>query len=147
MPICTGRRRRVIEKEHVMIEKTKRAAKPRAKTGKREVAGAAVGAAVGAAAGAAVGAIAGPPGIAVGAAIGTAVGALAEGAVDRDKQARSRHDATLDQEIGVTGGDMGASNLRHPPARIGAYSDASAGARGRGKRTPAEGPIPEPDED
>jgi hypothetical protein len=134
-----------------MIEKTKRGAKPGAKTRKRaverEVAGAAVGAAVGAAAGAAVGAIAGPPGVAVGAAIGAAVGAVAEGVVDRDKQARSRHDATLDQEIGVIGGDIGAPNLRHPPARVGAYSDASAGARGRGKRTPAEGPIPEPDED
>jgi hypothetical protein len=109
----------------------------------REVVGAVAGAAVGAS----VGAMAGPPGIAAGAAVGAIAGAMAERAVGREADKHAGEDARLDAEIGVSGGDLGAPNLAHPPARVGAYSDASVGAGQRGGRQPAEGPIPEPDED
>jgi hypothetical protein len=33
----------------------------------------------------------------------------------------------LDAVIGISGGDMGAPNLAHPPAKVGAYSSASVG--------------------
>ncbi len=44
----------------------------------------------------------------------------------------------------MTGGELGAPNLKHPPARVGAYSAASAGVAtgGDDDEAPAEGPIP-----
>jgi hypothetical protein len=120
---------------------------PGDKTRKSELEREVVGAVAGAAAGASVGAMAGPPGIAAGAAVGAIAGAMAERAVRRDGDEHATEDARLDAEIGVSGGDLGAPNLRHPPARVGAYSSASLGVGQRGGRQPAEGPIPEPDDD
>src|SRR4051794_22405092 len=85
------------------------------------------GAAGGAVAGAAVGSIAGPPGIAAGAVIGGVVGALVAKIGDEDAERVSAHDGELDKAIGVTGGEIGAPNLKHPPAVRGAYSAASSG--------------------
>jgi hypothetical protein len=117
------------------------------KTRKRELEREAVGAIAGAAAGAALGAMAGPPGIAAGAAIGAVAGAVAESVAGDEHDAQAADDARLDAEIGVSRGDLGAPKLRHPPARVGAYSAASIGASQRGGRPPAEGPIPEPDDE
>ena len=105
--------------------------------------GVAAGAAGGAAAGAAIGAIAGPPGMIAGAVIGGAAGAVAGMAIDRGEEELSQEDAKLDEEIGVSGGEMGAPNLKHPPAKIGAYSAGSSGAGGGGDHdSPAGGPMP-----
>jgi phage tail tape-measure protein len=103
----------------------------------------AAGAAGGAAAGAALGAIAGPPGAVVGAVIGAAAGAAAGYAVEQGDAERADEDAKLDEEIGVTAGDLGAPNLEHPPARVGAYSTGSSGAEDeRTDVAPSEGPMP-----
>lgn len=99
------------------------------------------GAAGGALTGAAVGAIAGPPGAVAGAVIGGVVGALVAKVADEEDERTSFHDHELDEIIGVTGGEIGASNLKHPPAVRGAYSAASTGAATSGG-APAEGPIP-----
>lgn len=62
----------------------------------------------GAVVGATTGLVAGPPGVIAGGAIGTAIGYLA-GAVLEDEESRSEEAAEkLDEEIGVTGADLGA---------------------------------------
>jgi len=104
--------------------------------------GAEVGAVAGEVAGGLIGAMAGPPGAVAGMVIGAAMGALAGKALDFDAERAHDHDAELDDEIGVTSGDLGAPNLLHPPARVGAFSAASSGA-GAPSRQPAEGPIPQ----
>ncbi len=101
------------------------------------------GVASGAAAGAVLGAGAGPVGMVAGALIGGAAGAVAASALEKEAARRVAHARKLDEQIGVTGGDLGAPNLKHPPARVGAYSAASAGAAtSRDDEEPAEGPIP-----
>jgi hypothetical protein len=132
-----------------MSKPNKPARKPAstAKSSKAEIKREAVGAVAGAAAGAAVGAMVGPLGMAAGAAIGAAAGALEERALGRDAERHAAEEARLDEEIGVSGGEIGAPNLRHPPARVGAYSGASVGEGEPGGKIPAEGPIPEPDDD
>jgi hypothetical protein len=104
------------------------------------------GVASGAIAGAVVGAAAGPPGVVAGAVLGGAAGAAAARALENDEARHSARTRELDEEIGVMGGDLGAPNLKHPPARIGAYSLASAGAGGGASSDdePAEGPIATP---
>ena len=104
------------------------------------------GAAAGAAVGAVAGLIAGPAGAAVGAAIGAAAGAVAEAVVERDQELDREHDAELDDIIGVTSGEIGAPNLKHPPAKIGAYSASSMGVSSGGGRASAEGPMEDVDE-
>ncbi|MDB4942195.1 MAG: hypothetical protein JWP97_1729 [Labilithrix sp.] len=99
----------------------------------------------GALAGAAVGAIAGPPGALAGAIIGGVVGALAVAAVDQDLGDQAAVDRQLDADIGVSGGDLGAPNLRHPPAVRGVYSAQSAGASGEAGSSPPEGPMQTPE--
>lgn len=101
------------------------------------------GAAGGALAGAAVGAIAGPPGAAVGAIIGGVVGAFVAKVSDEEADRASFHDGELDAEIGVNGGDLGAPNLKHPPAIRGTYSAGSAGGAAQGGTT-SDGPMPAP---
>jgi sporulation protein YlmC with PRC-barrel domain len=104
----------------------------------------AVGAAGGAITGGILGAVAGPPGVAAGAVIGGIAGAVAEAALERgteDQEARTRE---LDAELGIDGGDIGAKNLRHPPAKRGTYAGASVGLGGSSGEAPAEGPIPPP---
>ena len=69
---------------------------------------------------AAMGAIAGPPGIAAGAIVGGSIEAIAGVAEERDDPRRAAHDAVLDEQIGVAGGEIGAPNLKHRPAMVGA---------------------------
>ncbi len=102
------------------------------------------GGAGGAVAGAILGAVAGPPGAVVGAILGAAAGALAGLAIDRGTTENEAVDAGLDEAIGVSGGEMGAPNLEHPPATRGAFSGASAGVAPAADGEPAEGPIPSP---
>jgi phage tail tape-measure protein len=102
------------------------------------------GGVAGALAGAAVGAIAGPPGVAVGAVLGAVAGSLAEFAIERDSAANEAENDKLDAEIGVSGGELGAPNLKHPAASIGAYSASSAGTDHVEGEEPAEGPMQSP---
>ena len=99
----------------------------------------------GLAAGATAGAIAGPPGAILGAIIGGAVGVAA----GRVMEARAHDERVirhrLDEDIGVTSGDLGAADPEQPPPRFGAYSMPSMGM-GRGTYPPpAEGPFPSPE--
>jgi hypothetical protein len=96
-------------------------------------------------AGGLVGSIAGPPGAVAGMVLGAAVGALAGKVIDDEAERAHVHDSELDDEIGVTSGDLGAPNLLHLPAKIGAYSSASSGAAAP-SHPPAEGPISGDDE-
>ncbi len=73
--------------------------------------------AVGAIAGAAMGAIAGPPGAVVGAIIGGAIGAIAGRTGSAEDHITDDKDQELDEAIGVTSGDIGAPNLKHPPTK------------------------------
>lgn len=104
----------------------------------------AAAAAAGAVAGAVIGAVAGVPGAIVGALLGASAAALAEGGAEKGGAAREAEDAELDRLIGVSGGELGAPNLEHPPATVGAYSGASAGAAAGGGAPPAEGALPSP---
>jgi hypothetical protein len=120
--------------------------KKKRKTGttKERLAHEAEGAAAGAIAGAALGAAAGPPGAVAGALIGGVVGAVTGAALDTQSTADAAHERKLDEEIGVIGGELGTSNLKHPPAKVGAYSSGSSGAGASSDATPAEGPLSEP---
>ena len=106
------------------------------------------GAAGGAIAGAALGSIAGPLGAATGAVLGGVIGAVVAKVGDEESERHSVHDGELDAIIGVSGGDLGAPNLKHPPALRGTYSAASSGAgAGTGGGKPdASGPMSAPDE-
>jgi hypothetical protein len=73
------------------------------------------------------------------------VGAVGGAVLDTQAAESAERDSKLDEEIGVIGGEIGAPNLKHPPARIGAYSSASAGAGSSSDGTPAEGPMSEPE--
>jgi len=107
----------------------------------REVAGGAVGAL----AGAAVGAVAGPPGAIAGAITGAIAGAVTGRAAEVEDEERELKERELDRAIGVERGDLGAPNLKHPPAKIGAYSAGSTGAAGSTEEDElAEGPIQPP---
>jgi hypothetical protein len=111
--------------------------------GKHRVAHEAEGGASGALVGAIVGAAAGPPGVVAGAVIGGIAGALAGAALDTDSSAADKRTRELDAEIGVSGGDLGAPNLKHPPPTSGAYSASSSGVA-PAEDSPAEGPIQTP---
>jgi hypothetical protein len=103
------------------------------------------GGTAGALAGATIGAIGGAPGAIAGAIVGAIAGAVTGRAVEKADEARAAGDRELDGEIGVSGGGLGAPNLEHPPARIGAYSGGSSGASPAGTdEEPAEGPIQPP---
>jgi outer membrane lipoprotein SlyB len=73
----------------------------------------------GALVGAAVGSAAGPPGAIAGAVIGAVAGAMAGSVIDAQATRRATHTRELDAEIGVSEGDIGAPNLKHPPGRPG----------------------------
>jgi hypothetical protein len=100
--------------------------------------------AAGALAGAAVGAFAGPPGAVAGAIIGGVVGAVAGAALDDQSVDDATKDAALDEAIGINGGDLGAPNLEHPPALVGAYSAGTSGAGGGESGSSADGPMQVP---
>jgi hypothetical protein len=72
------------------------------------------GAASGALAGGVMGAGAGPVGIAAGAIIGGIAGAIAGAVLDEDSSEQAERTRELDATIGVTEGDLGAPNLKHP---------------------------------
>jgi hypothetical protein len=112
---------------------------------KRRIEHEAEGAASGAFIGGVIGVAAGPAGVAAGAIIGSIAGALAGAALDQEASDQATRTRELDAVIGVSGGDLGASNLKHPPARVGAYSAASVGGGGSDDSEPAEGPIPPPE--
>jgi len=118
-----------------------------AKKGHKHLVHDAEGAATGAVAGAILGAVAGPPGIVAGAILGAAAGAVAAEALETEGERVAAHTRELDEEIGVMGGDLGAPNLKHPPAKVGAYSTAATGtgASGGGSE-PAEGPMQVPED-
>jgi hypothetical protein len=103
--------------------------------------------ALGVIAGAAVGAMAGPAGAIVGAAIGAAAGAVGAAAASIDEANREENEAELDETIGVSSGELGAPNLKHPPSKRGTFSAESAGVGAGGTAVPAEGPTPPPEED
>jgi phage tail tape-measure protein len=115
------------------------------KAGKGRVVHEAEGGASGALAGAVLGAGAGPPGIVAGAIIGGVVGTLAGAALDSESSRKSSRTRELDAEIGVSKGELGAPNLEHPPAKIGAYSAASSGVASSSGEDPAEGPMQQPE--
>ena len=119
---------------------------PQSSTIANPAAGAGVGAVTGAAAGAAIGAFAGPPGILAGALIGAAAGAATGAALGADHD-KEEVDKLLDEEIGVTAGDLGAADPNAPPAKRGTYSGASAGAGSvaDSDSAPDEGPMPKAD--
>ena len=98
--------------------------------------------AVGAVAGAALGAIAGPPGAIVGAFIGAAVGAMAGHAGSKEDHIEQDFDQVLDQEIGVTEGDIGEPSLRHPPTKSQEYAAAVQRASERPLPPPLAPPLP-----
>ncbi len=75
------------------------------------------GAIAGEIAGGLLGSIAGPPGAVAGMVIGAAAGALAGEVLDRDAQRAYAHDSDLDDEIGVTRGDLGSRPPPPPPPR------------------------------
>jgi hypothetical protein len=104
------------------------------------------GAATGAVAGAILGVVAGAPGIVAGALLGAAAGAVAAETLETDGERVAAHTRELDEEIGVIGGDLGAANLEHPPANIGAYSTATTGTPTSPAQEPAEGPMQPPDD-
>jgi len=76
-----------------------------------------VGAIAGEIAGAVVGSIAGPAGTIAGLVLGAAAGALAGEAIDEEAERASYHDHELDDEIGVTKGDLGGRRVPLPPPR------------------------------
>ena len=103
------------------------------------------GGGAGALAGAVVGAVAGPPGVVAGAIIGGIVGTVTGAVLDAEALRKAAHNEELDAEIGVTGGDLGAPNLEHPPAKVGAFSSASTGVGAPADEEPAEGPMQTPE--
>lgn len=67
----------------------------------------------GAATGAVAGAMGGPPGVVVGGTIGATIGALTGAVLERELHAADVHDRALDDDIGVTRGDLGARKALH----------------------------------
>jgi len=61
-----------------------------------------------------VGSLAGPPGALAGMVIGAAAGALAGEVMDKEAERAHIHDDELDEEIGVTAGNLGAAKPRKP---------------------------------
>jgi hypothetical protein len=96
---------------------------------------------VGAVGGAVLGGLAGPAGAIAGAVIGAAMGAFSSLAFETAAAKRDAHDEKLDRDLGIAEGDIGAPNLQHPPAKIGAFSAASSGAGSTSEGEPSEGPI------
>jgi hypothetical protein len=109
--------------------------------GKRSAAGpVAIELAAGAAVGALTGVIAGPTGAAIGAVIGGVIGVAAGVAVARGKRDQRIHDAQLDREIGVFGGNLGEASPNQPPPKLGLYHAASVGVTSSGAE-PSDGII------
>jgi hypothetical protein len=82
----------------------------------------------------------------VGALLGGLAGSLAGAVLDSESSKQAAHTRELDAAIGVSEGELGAPNLKHPPAKTGAYSAASMGIASSSGEQPAEGPIQAPEE-
>lgn len=95
-------------------------------------------------AGAALGAFAGPAGLIAGALGGSFVGAVLAIGHNRQMRLDAIDEERVDRELGIIGGDIGAPNLRHPPATVGTFSSGSLGFGGRTDTEVAEGPMPPP---
>ena len=93
----------------------------------RHVAMPAAGALSGAAIGATIGSIAGPPGAIAGAVVGGAIGAASGVAIDSEETAADRHDAELDEEIGVTSESLGS--MPPPPPRAPQHVPPRSGSK------------------
>jgi hypothetical protein len=80
----------------------------------------------------------------VGAVIGGVAGAIMGAVLDGETSRRASRTRMLDAQIGVSDGGLGAPNLDHPAAAVGAYSIASAGGDSASSEEPAEGPFQTP---
>jgi phage tail tape-measure protein len=104
------------------------------------------GALAGEVAGGVVGSAAGPVGAVAGMVIGGIVGSVMGKVLENESDARDAHEAELDREIGVIGGDIGAARKGAPSTRGARPSAASCGVPAAGG-TPAEGPMQDLDGD
>ena len=136
-----GTSRKSDKEKGVMAKKNKNKTEKESVPPPSHTHGAQVGAVAGEIAGGIMGSVAGPPGMVAGMVMGAAAGALAGKVLDEEAERAHVHDGELDDAIGVTSGDLGAPNLKHPPAKTGAYSVASSGGGGAPARTPSSGPI------
>lgn len=100
------------------------------------------GASAGLLAGAAAGAFAGPVGAIAGAVVGVVAGAAAGVTLASEAVVRSQAERELDEEIGVTGPDLGAAIAKEAPSERHAVSAASSGAAASSASAPSEGTIP-----
>jgi hypothetical protein len=100
-----------------MRKKSKRVRSASATASLHRIQHEAEGGAIGALGGAVAGSGAGMPGAIAGAIMGGIAGVIAGGAVDSEDSDRDARTRVLDAEIGVSGGDMGAPSLKHPPER------------------------------
>jgi hypothetical protein len=89
--------------------------------------------------------LAGGVGLGVGILLGASAGVLSGWTLQGQEQESSERNSQLDFEIGVVGGDIGAPNLEHPPAKIGAFSKEATGS-GSTSSEPASGPFLRPPE-
>ncbi len=103
------------------------------------------GAIAGEIAGAVLGSAAGPIGAVAGMVIGAVAGAVAGEEMAEESDRASKHDKELDEEIGVTKGNLGAVQPGGPPRSSRRVSLASLGLSDGGA-TPAEGPIQDVDD-
>ncbi len=138
-------RRRLRLTIQVIIMKSRRS-KSAGDARKHRIAHEAEGGASGALAGVVLGAGAGPPGMVAGAIIGGMVGAITGSMLDSASSSQASHARELDEQIGVSKGDLGAPNLEHPTAKTGVCSTASLGVARSSGAEPAEGPMQEPEE-
>lgn len=87
----------------------------------------------GAVTGAVIGAIAGPAGAVAGGVVGTAVGAIAGLAMEREEIRHDAHDRELDDDIGVTQGDIGEPEEHKRPSHAVIYDARQDEARAKGE--------------
>jgi phage tail tape-measure protein len=74
-------------------------------------------------AGAVIGSAAGPVGMVAGMVVGALAGTLVGEGLEANEERVSRHDKELDEELGISGGDIGAVQSVPPPALSGAAAE------------------------
>ena len=89
------------------MSKTERSSTPKHHTGE-------AAAIAGEIAGAVIGSAAGPVGMVAGMVVGAVAGAIVGKGMEANEERVRAHDEELDEEIGVTGGDMGSIPPRPP---------------------------------
>ena len=90
------------------------------------------GAIAGEVAGAVVGSMGGPAGAVAGMVLGAAAGAMVGKILDEEAERVSLHDEVLDEEIGVTSGDLGSVPPPPPRADAGGGEKTAVAGAGRG---------------